>query len=126
MGTNVLEVNNKIGPVCEYCRGRNDSGLTNCKNCGAPLPSSGTSATPAHVHECPNCGRKLLALASPNCNYCGKRLPEDYIAAREADLKRISQLNIRPDAPPLHVGEAAHSDSSGSSSLLTYIADLLS
>jgi hypothetical protein len=32
-------------------------------------------------------------LASPSCSYCGRRLPEDYIEAREADLKRIADLD---------------------------------
>lgn len=31
-------------------------------------------------------------MASPSCSYCGRRLPEDYIKAREADLKRIADI----------------------------------
>lgn len=31
-------------------------------------------------------------MASPACSYCGRRLPEDYIKAREADLKRIADI----------------------------------
>ena len=38
------------------------------------------------------CHRKLLALASPACNYCGRRLPDEYIEARESDLKRITEV----------------------------------
>ena len=38
------------------------------------------------------CHRKLLALASPACNYCGRRLPDEYIEARESDLKRIEDV----------------------------------
>jgi hypothetical protein len=34
----------------------------------------------------------LLALASPACNYCGRRLPREYIEAREADLHRVSEI----------------------------------
>ena len=41
---------------------------------------------------CPYCRRRLLALASPYCSYCGRRLPEDYIEARDADLKRIAEI----------------------------------
>jgi hypothetical protein len=36
------------------------------------------------------CHRKLLAMGSPACSYCGQRLPSEYIKAREADLKRIT------------------------------------
>jgi hypothetical protein len=39
--------------------------------------------------RCPFCSRKLLALASPACSYCGRRLPQEYIAAHEADLRRM-------------------------------------
>lgn len=42
--------------------------------------------------SCPSCRRRLLALASPACNHCGRRLPPAYIKAREADLKRIVDL----------------------------------
>lgn len=42
--------------------------------------------------SCPYCRRKLLALGSPACNYCGRRLPDEYIKAREADLKRMSDV----------------------------------
>ena len=41
---------------------------------------------------CPTCHRKRLALGSPACNYCGRRLPEEYIKAREGDLKRVTEV----------------------------------
>jgi hypothetical protein len=50
------------------------------------------AAVPPDFRSCPYCRRKLLALASPCCSYCGRRLPEEYIEAREADLKRIAEL----------------------------------
>jgi hypothetical protein len=33
-----------------------------------------------------------LALASPACSYCGRRLPKDYIKARTEDLQRIGRI----------------------------------
>jgi hypothetical protein len=47
------------------------------------------------------CHRKLLALASPACNYCGRRLPDEYIKAREADLKRITEVEAGEGASEL-------------------------
>jgi hypothetical protein len=41
-----------------------------------------------------------LALASPSCNYCGRRLPQDYIDAREADLKRITEIRASSSEKP--------------------------
>lgn len=38
------------------------------------------------------CHRKLLALGSPACSYCGRRLPDEYVRAREADLRRIMEV----------------------------------
>ena len=43
----------------------------------------------------------LLALGSPACNYCGRRLPEDYIKAREADLHRLTELDGHAPDPQL-------------------------
>jgi NAD-dependent SIR2 family protein deacetylase len=112
--------------TCEYCHSHNEAVLTNCKNCGAPLPMvSGSLGTSRHVHECPVCGRKLLALASPNCNYCGERLPQDYITAREADLKRINDLNIPVSAASFSSDEAAQGDASGMKKLLASLSKLL-
>lgn len=85
--------------------------------------------------SCPYCRRRLLALASPCCSYCGRRLPEDYIEAREADLRRIAE--IRSDDPDTGVnrklGELIRHSAgkSGEESLadilkLTKLTDLLS
>ncbi|HJQ26668.1 MAG TPA: hypothetical protein VKA60_22315 [Blastocatellia bacterium] len=43
--------------------------------------------------HCPFCRRVLLALGSPACNYCGRRLPEEYIKARESDLHRLNDVD---------------------------------
>jgi DNA-directed RNA polymerase subunit RPC12/RpoP len=61
-----------------------------CANCGAPITTD-SRALP-DFRTCPTCHRKLLALGSPACNYCGRRLPDEYIRAREADLKRITEV----------------------------------
>jgi predicted amidophosphoribosyltransferase len=80
--------------ACEYCRGATETGTTNCKNCGAPLPV--TRSTPLNTSLCPFCGRKLLALGSPSCSYCGRRLPEEFIKTRTGELHRINELNPLP------------------------------
>ena len=64
-------------------------GNTKCANCGAPV---NVSSDLPDFRWCPMCHRKLLALGSPACNYCGRRLPDEYIRAREADLKRITDV----------------------------------
>ena len=68
--------------TCEYCQGVCEAGPLKCPNCSAPLNPSARPAT--DYRRCPSCQRKLLALGSPACNYCGQRLPEDYIKAHEA------------------------------------------
>lgn len=62
----------------------------NCGNCGAPIVLDG-AALP-DFRSCPICHRRLLTLGSPACNYCGRRLPDEYIKAREADLRRITEV----------------------------------
>lgn len=76
--------------TCDYCLSLREESSVKCKSCGAPiLPSE---ANTPDYRRCPYCRRRLLALASPACNYCGRRLPEDYIVAREADLRRMGDL----------------------------------
>lgn len=65
-------------------------GETKCGNCGAPIVVDAGGA-PDYRH-CPVCHRRLLALGSPACSYCGRRLPPDYIKARESDMQRVSGL----------------------------------
>ncbi len=69
---------------CDYCQGACADGATKCPTCGAPL-----NAAPVDYRVCPFCRRRLLALGSPACNYCGRALPENYVKAREAILRRI-------------------------------------
>jgi len=75
--------------TCEYCHSSNESGTGKCASCGAPL-GNGVAPDP---HQCPYCNRRLLALGSPNCNYCGRRLPEEFIKANTADLNRVKELS---------------------------------
>lgn len=75
---------------CGYCGCLFEDGASKCESCGAPISTGATN--PPDYRSCPYCRRKLLALASPSCSYCGRRLPEDYIKAREADLKRIADI----------------------------------
>ena len=81
--------------TCEYCSSSISEGEKNCGSCGAPVTNE---SAPLNFRACPFCHRKLLALASPACSYCGRRLPEQYIKAREADLKRIAEINEGSDA----------------------------
>ena len=76
--------------TCDYCKGPNEEALLKCQNCGAPVARA-DSVLP-DFRLCPYCRRKLLALASPACNYCGRRLPDEYIKAREAHLQRITEV----------------------------------
>src|SRR5215216_5925374 len=79
-----------MAKTCEYCKGTYEDGALKCKNCGAPVSAEDLPGT--DYRSCPYCHRKLLALASPACNYCGRRLPEEYIKARESDLQRINEV----------------------------------
>lgn len=76
--------------TCDYCGGSIAEAEKKCGNCGAPMVRD-QSKLP-DFRSCPFCHRRLLALASPACNYCGRRLPDDYIKAREADLRRVTEL----------------------------------
>ena len=75
---------------CDYCESLIADGVTKCVNCGAPVIRDSSSL--ADYRFCPVCHRKLLALGSPACSYCGRRLPDEYIRAREEDLKRITEV----------------------------------
>lgn len=75
---------------CSYCQSACAETDSKCRNCGAPIEPG--DAAPRDFRSCPSCRRRLLALASPACNHCGRRLPASYIKAREADLKRIIEL----------------------------------
>lgn len=77
-------------PTCEYCSSSISEGEKHCGSCGAPITNE---SAPLNFRACPFCHRKLLALASPACSYCGRRLPEQYIKAREGDLKRIAEIS---------------------------------
>ena len=77
--------------TCDYCGSSTAEADKSCGNCGAPVARD-QSGLP-DFRSCPFCHRRLLALASPACSYCGRRLPDDYIKAREADLKRVAEIS---------------------------------
>ena len=99
---NVVETpgNGAMMLSCEFCSSLIGEGNTKCGNCGAPIVRD--SAAFPDFRSCPMCHRKLLALASPACSYCGRRLPDEYIKAREADLKRIAEVGGRES--PIELG----------------------
>ena len=68
---------------CEYCQSPCGDAETHCQNCGAPLTHAAPQGTDFRI--CPFCSHRLLALGSPACSYCGHRLPDEYIKAREAE-----------------------------------------
>lgn len=72
--------------ACEYCHGGLGEGATKCPNCGAAV----APAAPPDFRFCPHCRRRLVALGSPACNYCGKALPENFLKAREAMWRRVN------------------------------------
>jgi hypothetical protein len=112
-----------MGAICEYCHSHNEPELTNCKNCGAPLPAHGPVN---NTHLCPHCGHRLLALASPRCNICGHQLPEDLIHARELELKRINDLNTPLNTSSLLGHQLSKADGGPVKKLLVDIGELLS
>jgi DNA-directed RNA polymerase subunit RPC12/RpoP len=113
--------------TCEYCRSSSESASGKCLNCGAPL----ASAPAADPHQCPYCHRRLLALGSPNCNYCGRRLPEESIKANTADLNRVKDLSPGDNAgADIHVVDLTYRSGrqekpSGPLSILFDLTDLV-
>lgn len=77
--------------TCDYCGSLVTEADKKCESCGAPAVHSESNLPDFRV--CPFCHRKLLALGSPACSYCGRRLPDDYITAREADVKRVEGVS---------------------------------
>jgi predicted amidophosphoribosyltransferase len=74
---------------CDYCHGALDDGATKCANCGAAVGER--EAT--DFRFCPHCKRRLLALGSPACNYCGRALPEEFVRAREQMWQRVNDVS---------------------------------
>jgi hypothetical protein len=81
--------------TCDYCRGACEEDATKCANCGAALAARETP----DFRFCPHCRRRLLALGSPACNYCGRALPEDFVKAREALWRKVSDAGAGKAAP---------------------------
>ena len=81
--------------TCDYCQGAIEEGATKCSNCGA---AAGAREAP-DFRFCPHCKRRLLALGSPACNYCGRALPDDYVRAREALWQKVSDAREGKTTP---------------------------
>jgi len=75
--------------TCDYCQSVIEGGAAKCANCGAAVGAR--EAT--DFRFCPHCKRRLLALGSPACNYCGRALPEEYVRAREALWQKVNQAS---------------------------------
>jgi len=74
--------------TCDYCHGALGEGATKCANCGAAVGEHAAR----DFRFCPHCNRRLLALGSPACNYCGRALPEDFVRAREQMWQRVRDV----------------------------------
>jgi hypothetical protein len=72
---------------CDYCQSAVEEGASKCPNCGAT--AGARQAT--DFRFCPHCKRRLLALGSPACNYCGRALPDDYVRARDALWQKVNK-----------------------------------
>ena len=81
--------------TCDYCHGALEGGAARCPNCGA---AQGPPRA-ADYRFCPHCERRLLALGSPACNYCGRALPADYVRAREALWQKVSDAGAGKATP---------------------------
>ena len=84
-----------MAAICDYCRGVLEEGAAKCANCGA----SAGAGEPRDFRLCPHCKRRLLALGSPACNYCGRALPEDYVRTREALWQKVSRAGAGKISP---------------------------
>jgi len=90
--------------TCDYCRGVLGEGATKCANCGAAVGEREAR----DFRVCPHCKRRLLALGSPACNYCGRALPEEYVRAREALWQKVSKVTTPEELEELqHDGDDA-------------------
>ena len=81
--------------TCEYCHAALGEGAAKCANCGA---AAGAREAP-DFRFCPHCERRLLALGSPACNYCGRALPEDFQRARDALWQKVSAAGAGKATP---------------------------
>ena len=66
-----------------------EEGATKCANCGAAVGERDAK----DFRFCPHCKRRLLALGSPACNYCGRALPEEFVKAREQMWQRVNDVS---------------------------------
>lgn len=97
--------------VCEYCRGTLDANSSKCQNCGAPTDA--WRATGPDFRVCPHCAKRLISLGSPACNYCGRRLPDSYLQAREQTKRRIEEIeedSVRNSSPVFDLSAAFGND----------------
>ncbi|MET0648592.1 MAG: double zinc ribbon domain-containing protein [Pyrinomonadaceae bacterium] len=81
--------------TCDYCQSAFEEDAAKCPNCGA---AAGARAAP-DFRFCPHCKRRLLALGSPACNYCGRALPEEYVRAREALWQKVNDARAGKATP---------------------------
>jgi len=101
---------------CEYCGSPvadSSSGL--CTQCGGHITTK-----PRDYTVCPNCDKKLLALASTVCNHCGKGLPDDYIQTRQRIAQTIADQTKRSPK-----NDELLSDETGMMTWLNTVSDIM-
>ena len=86
---------------CEFCNSVYEAEAHECPNCGAPVGSDDEAPLP-DFRFCPHCNRRLLALGSPACNYCGQRLPDSFLKVRDMAFRRISELEAKHEEEQGH------------------------
>ena len=84
-----------MAATCDYCQSVLEEGAKKCANCGA----SAGAGEPRDFRFCPHCKRRLLALGSPACNYCGRALPEEYVRVRESLRQKVSDAGAGRASP---------------------------
>ena len=105
--------------TCDYCQGAMEEGAAKCPNCGAAaVPREATD-----FRFCPHCKRRLLALGSPACNYCGRALPDDYVRARDALWQKVSDAR-EGKATPEELEELEHGSDDALKRALEALFDL--
>jgi predicted amidophosphoribosyltransferase len=104
---------------CDYCQSVIEELATKCSNCGA----AAVAREAPDFRFCPHCQRRLLALGSPACNYCGRALPEEYVRAREALWQKVSDARAGK-ATPEELEELEHESDDALKRALKALFDL--
>jgi hypothetical protein len=113
--------------TCEYCHSLYEDDALKCPNCAAPI----NDGEPFDMRFCPYCKKKLLAIGSPACNYCGKKLPSSFIKAHKVSQEKIikldeeSKVSAEVTLAGIYNGKNEHKSESVPEKLLDSLVDFL-